>query len=69
MSFQVDIGIGDEVTPKAELATVPSFLNLPAPEIRIYPVYTVIAENFRSWWLWVLVLMRLALRMHKQLTS
>lgn len=48
VSFQVDIGFGDAVTPKAELATIPSFLDLPDPVIRTYPVYTVIAEKFQA---------------------
>ena len=48
VNFQVDIGFGDAVTPKAELATIPSFLDLPDPVVRIYPVYTVIAEKFQA---------------------
>lgn len=48
ISFQVDIGFGDAVTPEAELATIPSFLDFPEPEIRAYPVYTVIAEKFQA---------------------
>lgn len=36
------------MTPEAELATLPSFLDLPDPEIRTYPVYTVIAEKFQA---------------------
>ena len=36
------------MTPEAEQATIPSFLNLPCPEMKIYPVYTVIAEKFQA---------------------
>ncbi len=46
--FQVDIGFGDAVTPAAEKALLPSFLGLPEPNVRIYPVYTVIAEKFQA---------------------
>lgn len=48
ISLQVDIGFGDAVTPGAEVAVVPSFLDLPDPEMRVYPVYTVIAEKFHA---------------------
>lgn len=48
ISLQVDIGFGDAVTPGAVVATVPSFLDLPDPEMKIYPVYTVIAEKFHA---------------------
>jgi predicted nucleotidyltransferase component of viral defense system len=48
ITFQVDIGFGDAVTPKYEVAVVPSFLDLPEPTVRIYPAYTVIAEKFQA---------------------
>ena len=48
ITFQVDIGFGDAVFPGAEVATVPSFLDLPEPELNVYPVYTVIAEKFQA---------------------
>ncbi len=48
ITFQVDVGFGDAVTPKAEIASVPSFLDLPDPTVRIYPAYTVIAEKFQA---------------------
>ena len=48
ITFQVDIGFGDAVSPRAEVATVPSFLELPEPELNVYPVYTVIAEKFQA---------------------
>ncbi len=48
ITFQVDVGFGDAVMPAAERATLPSFLDLPAPEINVYPVQTVIAEKFQA---------------------
>lgn len=48
ITFQIDIGFGDAVTPKAKLATLPSFLDLPEAELKVYPVYTVIAEKFQA---------------------
>ena len=48
ITFQVDIGFGDAVTPAADIAKLPSFLDLPDAELKIYPVYTVIAEKFQA---------------------
>ncbi len=48
ITYQVDIGFGDAVTPAAEVASLPSFLAFPDPELRVYPVYTVIAEKFQA---------------------
>jgi hypothetical protein len=46
---QVDVGYGDAVTPAPEIATYPVLLNdMPAPELRVYPRYTVIAEKFHA---------------------
>ncbi len=46
--FQVDIGYGDIVIPAAKEAKLPSFLDLPSPRLKIYPVYGVIAEKFQA---------------------
>lgn len=46
--FQVDIGYGDIVIPAAEEAKLPTFLDLPSPQLKIYPVYGVIAEKFQA---------------------
>ncbi|MES9879458.1 MAG: nucleotidyl transferase AbiEii/AbiGii toxin family protein [Sedimenticola sp.] len=46
--FQIDIGYGDAVVPPAEQVQLPSFLDFPAPELRIYPVYGVIVEKFQA---------------------
>lgn len=46
---QIDIGFGDAVTPGPVEATYPVMLNdLPAPQLRTYPVYTVIAEKLHA---------------------
>ncbi len=48
VSFQVDVGFGDVVTPTAEVACLPSLLDMAEPKLRVYPVYTVIAEKFQA---------------------
>jgi hypothetical protein len=46
---QVDIGFGDAVTPAPEAVDYPVLLNeLPAPRLRTYPKYTVVAEKFHA---------------------
>jgi predicted nucleotidyltransferase component of viral defense system len=46
---QIDIGFGDAVTPGPVHATYPVILaDFPAPQLRIYPVYTVIAEKLHA---------------------
>jgi predicted nucleotidyltransferase component of viral defense system len=48
-STQIDIGFGDAVTPAPDDATYPVLLaDLPAPRLRTYPVYTVIAEKLHA---------------------
>ncbi len=43
---QVDVGYGDPVTPAPEVAEYPTiFPNMPAPNLRVYPRYTVVAEK------------------------
>lgn len=47
--MQVDIGYGDAVTPGPENAIYPLLLNnLPAPQLKVYPRYTVVAEKFEA---------------------
>lgn len=47
--IQIDIGFGDAVTPEPIEATYPVLLDdLPAPCLRAYPVYTVIAEKLHA---------------------
>ena len=45
---QVDVGTGDAVTPAPETAAFPALLDFPAPQVRTYPVYTVVAEKFEA---------------------
>ncbi len=46
---QIDIGFGDAVTPGPVDATFPVLLaDLPAPRLRTYPVYTVVAEKLHA---------------------
>lgn len=48
-AIQVDIGYGDAVTPAPETATYPVLLeDLPAPQLRVYPRYTVVAEKVET---------------------
>lgn len=45
---QCDIGFGDAVTPAPALATYPTLLDLPAPQLRVYPLETVVAEKLEA---------------------
>lgn len=48
-AIQVDIGYGDAVVPAPELATYPVLLDdFPAPRLRVYPRYTVVAEKVET---------------------
>jgi hypothetical protein len=46
--LQVDLGSGDVVTPAPEMSVFPALLDFPAPHIRSYPIYTVVAEKFEA---------------------
>ena len=46
--LQVDLGSGDVVTPAPEKSVFPALLDFPAPHIRSYPIYTVVAEKFEA---------------------
>jgi len=49
LKLQVDIGFGDAVTPAPEAIEYPVLLNdLPSPQLRAYPKYTVVAEKFHA---------------------
>ena len=49
MALQVDIGFGDAVTPAPQVISYPVLLSdLPAPQLRAYPKYTVVAEKFHA---------------------
>lgn len=46
---QIDIGFGDAVTPEPVQSSFPTLLpDLPAPQLRVYPVYTVVAEKLHA---------------------
>lgn len=48
-ALQVDVGFGDAVTPGPQTATLPTLLHdFAAPTLRVYPVYTVIAEKYHA---------------------
>lgn len=46
--LQIDIGTGDAVTPGPVDADFPTLLDFPAPHVRAYPIYTVVAEKFEA---------------------
>ena len=46
--LQVDIGLGDAVHPEPVWTDFTTLLDLPAPRIRPYPVYSVVAEKFHD---------------------
>jgi hypothetical protein len=47
--LQIDVGFGDAVTPAPQLATLPVLLDdFQAPTLRVYPVYSVIAEKYHA---------------------
>lgn len=46
--IQVDIGYGDAVTPEPLDIAYPTVLDFPAPQLRAYPYYTVVAEKFQA---------------------
>lgn len=48
LTVQVDIGIGDAVTPAPEWLEYPSLLDLPRPRLRAYPRETVLAEKVHA---------------------
>ncbi|MEO8330831.1 MAG: nucleotidyl transferase AbiEii/AbiGii toxin family protein [Gallionella sp.] len=48
LRIQVDIGIGDVVTPAPEWLVYPSLLDLPRPRLRAYSRETVIAEKLHA---------------------
>jgi len=46
---QIDVGYGDAVTPAPESANYPVILDdMPAPHLRVYPRYTVVAEKLEA---------------------
>lgn len=49
IALQVDVGFGDAVTPAPQAVSYPVLLHdMPAPQLRAYPKYTVVAEKFHA---------------------
>lgn len=46
--LQIDIGFGDAITPEAEDIEYPTLLDHPAPHLKAYPRYTLIAEKLEA---------------------
>jgi hypothetical protein len=47
--IQIDVGFGDAVTPGPVALTYPTFLAaLPAPDLAVYPIQTVVAEKWEA---------------------
>ena len=48
-ALQIDVGFGDAVTPEPLTVVYPTLLkDFEAPSLRVYPVYTVIAEKYQA---------------------
>jgi predicted nucleotidyltransferase component of viral defense system len=45
--LQFDIGAGDRVVPAPRLAVLPVLLGMPAPRLRVYSRYSVVAEKLQ----------------------
>jgi predicted nucleotidyltransferase component of viral defense system len=48
LSIQIDIGIGDAVTPAPEWLDYPGLLDLPRPRLRVYSRGSVVAEKLHA---------------------
>jgi predicted nucleotidyltransferase component of viral defense system len=48
LRIQVDVGIGDAVTPAPEWLEYPTLLDLPRPRLRAYPREAVVAEKLHA---------------------
>ncbi len=48
ISIQVDIGFGDTVIPRPQKQAFPTLLDFPAPELRVYPRESVVAEKLHA---------------------
>jgi len=48
-AVQIDVGYGDAITPEPERISLPVLLeDMAAPVMKVYPVYTVVAEKFQA---------------------
>lgn len=48
LAIQIDIGVGDAVTPEPQWLEYPGLLDLPRPRLRAYPRATVLAEKVHA---------------------
>lgn len=48
LRVQVDVGIGDAITPGPQWLEYPTLLDLPRPRLRAYPRETVVAEKLHA---------------------
>lgn len=48
LPVQIDVGLGDSVTPEAEWLDYPSLVGLPSPRLRVYPPEVVVAEKLHA---------------------
>lgn len=48
VDVQIDVGIGDAITPKPIEVDYPTLLDLPAPRLKAYPPETVVAEKLEA---------------------
>lgn len=46
--MQIDVGFGDAITPAAEARSYPTLLDQDAPQLRMYPPETVVAEKLEA---------------------
>jgi hypothetical protein len=47
--LQIDVGVGDVVTPTAKLATLPSILqDFPGARVKVYPPETIVSEKLHA---------------------
>ena len=46
--LQIDIGLGDAITPSPQQANFPTLLDFPSPRLTMYPKETVVAEKFET---------------------
>jgi predicted nucleotidyltransferase component of viral defense system len=48
LPVQIDVGLGDSITPEAEWLDYPSLIGLPSPRLRVYPPEVVVAEKLHA---------------------
>ncbi|MBW3565418.1 MAG: nucleotidyl transferase AbiEii/AbiGii toxin family protein [Acidobacteria bacterium] len=46
--LQVDIGVGDVITPGPEVVSFPTLLDMESPQLQVYPTETIVAEKLHA---------------------